>query len=119
MEGLHPFYGIPADGTRYVSIDDNTVHGRTRLVRPGSVQATPGAPPLSVLPRRLRELFARCFGDAGRTGEEPRPTAAAWTDALLAEHAAGRLRTCPANPHHVFTTERPWCPWCDTTSTDR
>lgn len=119
MDGLHPFYGIPTDGTRYVSIDDNVVHGRARLVRPGSVRAAPGAPSLSVLPRRLRELFARCFGDAGRTGEAPRPTAVDWAEALVAERAAGRLRTCPANPRHVYTAERPWCPWCDATRTDR
>ena len=119
MEGLHPFQGIPADGTRYVSIDDNIVHGRARLVHPGSVQATPGTPPLSALPRRLRELFMRCFGDTGRTGSQTRPTPAAWTDALVAEQAAGRLRTCPASPRHVFTTERPWCPWCDSQGTER
>jgi eukaryotic-like serine/threonine-protein kinase len=119
MDGLHPFYGIPADGTRYVSIDDNIVHGRARLVHPGSVRVAPGTLPLSVLPRRLRELFARCFGDAGRAGEEPRPTAADWNAALVAERAAGRLRTCPVYPLHVYTVERPWCPWCDATPTGR
>ncbi len=113
MDGLHPFYGIPADGTRYVSIDDNIVHGRARLIRPGSVRIMPGAPPFSVLPRRLRAMFVQCFGDAGRTGLKPRPAAAEWYAALVAESAAGRLRMCSVNPRHVYTAERPWCPLCD------
>jgi DNA-binding helix-hairpin-helix protein with protein kinase domain len=117
MDGLHPFYGIPADGTRYVSIDDNIVHGRARLIHPGSVRIMPGAPPFSVLPRRLRALFTQCFGDAGRTGVNPRPAAAEWHTALVAERAAGRLRTCSVNPRHVYTAERPWCPWCDNSLT--
>ena len=118
-DGLHPFYGIPADGNRYVSIDDNIVHGRARLVHPDSVRVIPGAPPFSVLPRRLRELFLRCFGDAGRACLDPRPTAAEWSGALVAERAAGRLRTCCADPRHVYTAERPWCPWCDNSRTGR
>lgn len=119
MDGLHPFYGIPADGNRYVSIDDNIVHGRARLVRPDSARVIPGAPPFSVLPRRLRALFVQCFSDAGRTGGNPRPTAAEWSGALVAERAAGRLRTCRADPRHVYTAERPWCPWCDNLRTNR
>jgi DNA-binding helix-hairpin-helix protein with protein kinase domain len=119
MDGLHPFYGIPADGSRYVSIDDNIVHGRARLVRLDSVQVIPGAPPFSVLPRRLRGLFARCFGDAGRTGANPRPTATEWAGLLVAERAEGRLRTCCTDPRHVYTAERPWCPWCHNSRTSR
>jgi DNA-binding helix-hairpin-helix protein with protein kinase domain len=119
MDGLHPFYGIPADGSRYVSIDDNIVHGRARLVHPNSVRVIPGAPPFSVLPRRLRGMFVRCFGDAGRAGPSPRPTAAEWAGALVAERADGRLRTCRTDPRHVYTAERPWCPWCDNSRTSQ
>jgi len=118
MDEMHPFFGIPADGTRYVSIDDNIVHGRARLVRPDSVR-TIGATPLSVLPRRLRGLFIQCFGDTGRLGQGPRPTAIEWARALESERAPGRLRTCRADPRHVYTAERPWCPWCDAARPDR
>ncbi|HUA29532.1 MAG TPA: hypothetical protein VMC03_11660 [Streptosporangiaceae bacterium] len=119
MDGLHPFHGIPADGTRYVSIDDNIVHGRARLVRPDSVRAIPGAPPFSALPRRLRRLFECCFGEAGRAGRKERPAATVWSGALAAERAPGRLRTCHIDPRHLYTAERPWCPWCDALHTGR
>lgn len=112
MDGMHPFSGIPADGTRYVSTDDNILHGRCRLVHPGSVRKVADAPSLAVLPRKLRELFARCFGDAGRLGQDPRPAALEWAGALDAERTEGRLRACRADPRHVYTAECPWCPWC-------
>jgi DNA-binding helix-hairpin-helix protein with protein kinase domain len=111
MAGMHPFSGIPADGSRYQSVDDNIVRGRADVAVPGSVLPMRGAPPLSALPRRLRERFAACFGDAGREG---RPAAADWAAALDAEQGDGRLRDCPAEPGHVYTAERPWCPWCET-----
>jgi len=113
MAGMHPFAGIPADGTRYMSIDDNIAHARARVVRRDAVRPMPGSPPLSALPRRLRDLFTACFRDTGITGRTARPGPLDWAAALDAERAAGRLRTCPANPRHVFTIERPWCPWCD------
>jgi DNA-binding helix-hairpin-helix protein with protein kinase domain len=120
MDGLHPFYGIPADGIRYVSIDDNILHGRSRLVHPSSLRVILGSPPFSVLPRRLRELFARCFGDAGRINANSRPMAAEWSGALVAERASGRLQTCRTDPRHVYTAERPpWCPWCETSRSRR
>jgi eukaryotic-like serine/threonine-protein kinase len=119
MDGLHPFHGIPADGTRYVSIDDNIVHGRAALVHPESVRPVPGAPPFSALPRRLRRLFACCFGEAGRAGRKERPAAIDWSGALAAERTAGRLRTCHIDPRHLYTAERPWCPWCDATRARR
>jgi DNA-binding helix-hairpin-helix protein with protein kinase domain len=113
MEGMHPFSGIPADGTRYVSVDDNIRHGRARLVAPGSVRVAPGAPPLSALPRQLRQLFHRAFGDDGRHGRAPRPTAREWTEAISSQRAPNRLLPCRDNARHTYTAERPWCPWCE------
>jgi DNA-binding helix-hairpin-helix protein with protein kinase domain len=113
MDGMHPFSGIPADGSRYLSIDDNILHGRARIVRPGVVLPMPGAPPLSALPRRLRQEFVRCFGTAESAGGTTRPSALDWATALDAERGAGRLRSCEVSPWHVYTAERPWCPWCD------
>jgi DNA-binding helix-hairpin-helix protein with protein kinase domain len=111
MQGLHPFFGLPADGSRYVSVDDNILHGRTRVVRPDSVRPVAGAPHLPVLPRQVRRLLTRCFG-AGMRSPAQRPGAREWAIALDLEATAGRLRTCPADPEHVHTAELPWCPWC-------
>jgi DNA-binding helix-hairpin-helix protein with protein kinase domain len=116
MAGMHPFAGIPAGGARYLSIDDNILNGRARIVSPGAVRPMPGAPPLSALPRRLRERFVGCFGDLGDAGRAKRPAAADWATALGAELATGRLRSCPSDPGHVHTVERPWCPWCESSS---
>jgi DNA-binding helix-hairpin-helix protein with protein kinase domain len=117
MDGMHPFYGTPSDGTRYVSLDDNIAHGRCRLVAPSSVRVLPGDPDTSALPKQLRTLLARCFGDAGRRGGAPRPTAREWADALAEASAPERLRTCSEQSRHVYSVERPWCPWCDISST--
>lgn len=113
MDGMHPFSGIPADGSRYLSIDDNIQHGRAQIACLGAVRPMPGAPPLSALPRRLRDGFVRCFGTPVSGGRTGRPTALGWAAALDAERAGGRLRNCQADPGHVYTAERPWCPWCD------
>jgi DNA-binding helix-hairpin-helix protein with protein kinase domain len=119
MEGMHPFFGMPGDGTRYISIDDNVQHGRCRLVRPESVRKASNSPPLSALPRRLNALFLRCFDDAGRLGQTARPTPGEWAAALDAEREAERLRACRVNARHVYTAERPWCPWCDAAQANR
>ncbi|MFE2941440.1 hypothetical protein ACFXKG_20605 [Streptomyces sp. NPDC059255] len=106
MGGLHPFAGHPAEGGAYLSYDDNVLHGRCRLLDRTSVLLPRAVPPLDLLPRRLMDLLRAAFGGS-------RPTAQAWAEALAAETAPGRLRTCAANALHVHTVERPWCPWCD------
>lgn len=108
MADLHPFAGHPADGTDYLSYDDNVVHGRCRITDRTSVLLPRSAPPADLLPRRLAELFRSAFAAARR-----RPTAEEWARALADESAPGRLRTCPRNARHIHTVERPWCPWCD------
>jgi DNA-binding helix-hairpin-helix protein with protein kinase domain len=112
MAGLHPFHGMPGDGTPYISVDDNILHGRTRIADPSSLRPVRGAPPPSLLPRRLRQLFQECFSERGRREPGSRPTAARWRDALEASRAPGQLRRCETVPRHVFAAERPWCPWC-------
>ncbi|MFJ9820644.1 hypothetical protein ACIRU3_36310 [Streptomyces sp. NPDC101151] len=111
-DGLHPFAGHPADGRDYLSYDDNILHGRCRLLDRTSVVLPRSAPPADLLPRRLRDLFRAAFGGV-------RPPASAWAEALAAESAPGRLRTCAADARHVHTVERPWCPWCDLAETGR
>lgn len=116
LDGMHPFSGIPADGSRYLSIDDNILHGRARIACPSAVRPMPGAPPVSALPRRPRDEFIRCFGAGSGADRMARPTALEWAAALDAEQAADRLRNCRVNPGHVYTADRPWCPWCDATA---
>jgi DNA-binding helix-hairpin-helix protein with protein kinase domain len=116
MQGMHPFSGIPADGSRYLSIDDNILNGRARIVCPGTVRPMRGAPPLSALPSGLQEQFVACFSQSGSADRTGRPTAADWAAALAAERGTERLRTCRVNAGHVYTVERPWCPWCEIAS---
>ncbi|MFF3785710.1 hypothetical protein [Streptomyces sp. NPDC001933] len=106
MCGLHPFAGHPATGGDYLSYDDNVLHGRCRLLDRTSVTLPRSAPPADLLPRRLTALFRAAFGGV-------RPHASAWAEALAAESEPARLRTCRRNTLHVYTAERPWCPWCD------
>jgi DNA-binding helix-hairpin-helix protein with protein kinase domain len=113
MAGMHPFFGQPADGSPYVSYDDNVRAGRARLIKPESVIVRPGDPPASVLPASLRNLFRQCFGDTGRSDRSARPTATAWLASLRREAAADRLRRCERVPGHVHTAERRLCPWCE------
>jgi DNA-binding helix-hairpin-helix protein with protein kinase domain len=110
-DGLHPFAGHPADGGDYLSYDDNVLHGRCRLLDRTSVLLPRSAPPVDLLPRRLRDLFRAAFGGM-------RPSASAWAGALAAESAPGRLRTCAVDSRHLHTVERPWCPWCDLAERD-
>ncbi|MEE1822071.1 hypothetical protein PUR61_07675 [Streptomyces sp. BE20] len=113
MAGLHPFAGHPGRGERYVSLDDNLAHGRCRLTDHRSVALRGPLPPADLLPGRIAALLRAAFGPAGRGSPGSRPAAAVWAAALGAELADGRLRGCAGNSRHVFTVERPWCPWCD------
>ncbi|WP_404868320.1 hypothetical protein ACI1MP_09395 [Kitasatospora griseola] len=113
MAGLHPFFGLPADGGPYLSLDDNLRHGRCRLTDRRSVRLSEPLPPADLLPGAVRVLLRAAFGEAGRGSPAARPTAADWSRVLGAELGPGRLRRCPAERRHVHTVERPWCPWCD------
>jgi DNA-binding helix-hairpin-helix protein with protein kinase domain len=84
MDGLHPFYGQPGDGSWYVSLDDNIMHGRARVVSADSVVIGVPAPPLSALPPNLLLLFRRCFDDTGLRDRTSRPTADEWLRQLQA-----------------------------------
>ena len=113
MDGMHPFYGQPGDASPYLSVDDNVRHGRARIVQPDLVRVPPWAPPLTTLPRHIRALFRQCFDEQGRRIRKVRPSASEWVTALDQARAASQLQSCPRVDRHVFTRERPWCPWCD------
>jgi eukaryotic-like serine/threonine-protein kinase len=113
MGGLHPFHGHPADGSAYASLDDNLLHGRSRLTDRTSVVLPAAAPPLDLLPVPLLALFRRAFGAIGRRDPEARPRPAEWARELRHELLPGRLVVCERTPEHRYSVERPWCPWCD------
>ena len=113
MDGMHPFHGQPGDASLYISVDDNVLRGRARIVQPDLVRVLPWAPPLTTLPRHIRSLFRQCFDEQGRRIAKSRPAASDWVAALDHARAASQLQNCPRVAGHVFTRERPWCPWCD------
>jgi len=111
MCGAHPFAGVGPDGD-YRGLDDNALRRRTRLLDPASVRVAPATPPLSVLPRSVRDLLKRCFGGNG-AGPSARPTAQEWFDILSGCAAPGAVKQCPAIATHCYPSDTPWCPWCD------
>jgi hypothetical protein len=66
-----------------------------------------------VLPTRLQKLFVRAFVD-GHRAPDARPAAGEWVTALADE--GKRLKTCGANPNHLFAQSSRSCPWCRLTS---
>jgi hypothetical protein len=67
------------------------------------------APPWGVLPSALQRLFVRAFVD-GHGAPDARPPAGEWASALADE--GKRLKTCTANPNHLFAHSSRSCPWC-------
>ncbi|MEZ0107700.1 DNA-binding helix-hairpin-helix protein with protein kinase domain [Catenulispora sp. EB89] len=111
MCGAHPFAGVGPDGD-YRGLDDNAARRRTRLLDPASVRVAPGTPPLSALPRPVRDLMKRCF-DPGSGGPRSRPTAREWFDTLSDCAAPRALKQCSVIATHCYPSDIPWCPWCD------
>lgn len=70
----------------------------------------PAAPPLEVLPRRVREAFERAFV-RGVPAPELRPSAREWVEVLDA--APGDCRPCRVRgPQHLYPRGLRACPWC-------
>ncbi len=67
------------------------------------------APPWSVLPASVQRLFVRAFVD-GHSSPDVRPAANDWVTALADE--GKRVRTCNANPNHLYAHASRSCPWC-------
>jgi DNA-binding helix-hairpin-helix protein with protein kinase domain len=111
--GRHPFFGVPADGSGYLGLNDNIRSGRARLLGPGTVRVDPSAPDPRALPRTLRQLFRQCFDEHGRAHPDRRPTPAQWAEALADALQPSRLRRCPRVARHLHPAELPWCPWCN------
>jgi DNA-binding helix-hairpin-helix protein with protein kinase domain len=111
--GRHPFAGKHADGempieraiaeSRFVYGANAAQYGMTR---------PPGTLALDIYGPELAQLFERAFAPPG---ENPRPTAGQWVEALHA--LEGRLAPCGENSTHYFPAPGPdggpgACCWC-------
>lgn len=109
MQGRHPFVGVPITAA---APDDVEVIRTHQFVYSGlsSTMVVPeSAPNLSILPKRLQEMFNLAFGIEGR---RRRPDAKEW-QATLALTWKSR-RECSADPaRHVYAGHLGECPWCD------
>jgi DNA-binding helix-hairpin-helix protein with protein kinase domain len=105
--GRHPFAGVgPAqDDTVPEAIAAHRfAYARERDT---GLSPPPGALTLDDVTPGVATLFERAFAPEG---QERRPAAAEWVDALTAMEAA--LIPCVASLRHHFPDSAPGCPWC-------
>src|SRR5262249_51363285 len=77
----------------------------------GTQMALPaGTPRSTLLPARVRDLLATCFG-VGHSAPDQRPTADMWSAALRDVRAS--LATCTYHGSHAYPRELSGCPWCE------
>jgi len=68
------------------------------------------APPLTVLPKEMQDLFKRAFV-AGHHNPKERPTPVEWFHALI--NMSQHLKYCNVNSNHEYSDHLMICPWCD------
>ena len=68
------------------------------------------APPLTVLPKEMQDLFKRAFV-AGHLNPNERPTPVEWFHAL--DNMSQHLKHCNVNSNHEYSDHLTSCPWCD------
>lgn len=110
LEGTHPYQGRWQPAGDPPARPDRMrkglfSHGPDRRVAP-----SPYAPPFDICPPELRALFSSAFV-AGASNPDQRPTAREWEKGLAA--ADKQLQACKRNPHHIYTSHRRHCPWCE------
>jgi len=108
--GKPPFKGRPP-GSGETKIEEAIrnydfafgARARKKRIRPPS-----DAPPLSMLPKELADLFEFAFGEEGvRQG---RPEARRWVRAF--DRLERELRDCRKNKKHWYHMSQSVCPWC-------
>jgi hypothetical protein len=110
MEGTHPFAGIYAGEGDPPSYEARIAAGHFPYgTRPTPYRPLPLAPPVSLLPMQLYQLFGRCFQE-GHEDPAARPDAQTWAQAL--RDAEENLATCSINPQHRYGKHLFECPWC-------
>lgn len=111
MEGHHPFAGTSRMSVRstiaaHIQKGLYTFSSNFRF----RVQPPLAAPPIDLLPMKLRELFVRCF-EIGLTDPSKRPSIREWYDTLSV--CERDLVRCEIQPQHFFGNHLSACPWCD------
>lgn len=114
MNGCHPFACAILPGQ--VSVvqpqpKDNIYRGIFPFLNPEPGIVIPiYAPPITILPVKLQELFYRAFV-LGCEEPRHRPTAVEWYHAL--EELEQELTVCGLNSGHRYYRGLSFCPWCE------
>jgi len=114
MNGVHPFACaiIPSQS----SVTAPQPHENISKGEFPFIQNIPGikipvyAPPISILPQEIQDLFERAFID-GYVNPSARPSAEEWHKAI--GRLRGQLKTCNNVQHHQYYKALSSCPWCD------
>ena len=116
MNGCHPYSCTskdagPGGGPVHVPLPDENIRaGVSYILEENAVFGRPvNVPDYRMLPRKIRQLFYRCFIE-GSDRPEVRPGIREWYDAL--EEMGGNLAQCRINPRHIYPAENVSCPWC-------
>ena len=109
FQGRHPFAGVYADGEMPLerAIAESRFAYGAHAASLGMAQP-PGTLALTTFGRPIARLFERAFAPPG--GEEERPSAIEWIEALQA--LENELAACPLRPRH-FHPRGASCCWCD------
>lgn len=113
MNGTHPFSCrvLPSQASVvFPQPSDNIMNGDFPFINPRSGTSIPVfAPPLSILPKEMQELFKRAFV-VGHTNPKQRPTPEDWYNALT--NLERQLKKCGRVSHHEYYSGLSQCPWC-------
>jgi DNA-binding helix-hairpin-helix protein with protein kinase domain len=107
----HPFAGHYL-GAREITIEQAIAENRFAYgcsAPSYQMRAPVGAPPMTIVPPALTDLFERAFAPTSGQANS-RPTAREWAAALRA--LLGTLRECTADRGHVYSPHLSSCPWC-------
>jgi len=115
MNGVHPFACaiIPSQSSVVApQPSENIIKGECPfLMNISGVKIPVFAPPITILPQNVQDLFKRAFID-GHVNPETRPTPAEWHGVLGA--LRNQLMNCTKVSHHQYHKDFPNCPWCAT-----
>jgi DNA-binding helix-hairpin-helix protein with protein kinase domain len=117
MNSVHPFAcAILPNQPSVVApqLSDSIIKGEFPFMQnlPGIVIPS-YAPPITILPQALQDLFKRAFID-GHSNPGLRPKSVEWHAALRA--LRNELIICSKVPHHQYYKSLSSCPWCDVDS---
>lgn len=110
MNGYHPFHAIGSKASGYGSHERRMTSGLYPWGHEDpELRPPPGAPPISILPQRLIDLFEQEFGD--QDGFFPGvPGYETWFEAL--NQVYQELICCTIDPDHWYLPGLSGCPWC-------